>query len=74
VGGQDILLCYFLFVFPSLFFLPPFHTFPSSPLFSFFPISVPGAIVLALVTLCPRLIVTSEPCRNSVVRFIGKII
>jgi len=36
------------------------------------PIGVPGVFVLALITLYPRLILTSEPRRINIVRFAGK--
>jgi hypothetical protein len=62
VGGQEVLLCSFpppLFVFPC----PLSHISILS-----LPIGVPGVFALALVTLRPRLILTSEPRRINIVR------
>ena len=69
MGGQDVLLCSFLFVSPLFGFPCPL---PHISVLSL-PIGVPGVFVLALVTLYPRLILTSEPRRINTVRFTGKM-
>ena len=65
MGGQDVLLCSFLFVSPLFGFPCPL---PHISVLSL-PIGVPGVFVHALVTLYPRLILTSEPRRINIVRF-----